>query len=269
MDIPTVVRRDGTKAIFEPSILERSLIRAGGDVSTARIVVSEVLSHINNGETTDHIYKKAFNLLEEYDKRVAMRYSLKRALFNMGPSGFPFEEYVGELFRLKNYEVSVGVHLLGHCVAHEVDVLAKKEDETIAMELKFHNDIAGRTDVKIALYVKSRMDDLLTSHNGVTRGMLITNTKFTTQAIQYAQCAGLEMVGWGYPAENNLRTLIESVGAHPVTCLPSLKKSEASICFNEHITTCSQFIEKEDFLRMQGIKNMDVLISEAKTLCAV
>ena len=288
-----ITKRDGSSILFDPAILFDSLVRAGAIDDTAERITRDIYESLQPEDKSDDIYKMAFDMLGSHDQESAMRYSLKRALFSFGPTGFPFEKFVGQLFTKLGYTMRNGLIIQGACVSHEVDVYATKGGEAIAMELKFHNDVGGRTDVKTALYVKSRFDDLLKpTQKGsllgkymrpfksdeaanaqagmrlpVTRGVLITNTKFTSQAIQYAECAGVELLGWGYPHNYNLRHMIEEVNAHPITCLPSLKKGDMRIFFDKGITTCQQFAENIDHVKSWGIANGDVLIKEAQILC--
>lgn len=54
-------------------------------------------------------------LLLRYRKQPgALRYRLKNALFRMGSSGYPFEHFIGELFRQMGFAVQVGVVVEGN-----------------------------------------------------------------------------------------------------------------------------------------------------------
>ena len=124
----------------------------------------------------------------------------------LGPSGFPFEQFVAEIFRSKGYETVTDQIVLGGCVEHEIDVVAWKKDELIMNEVKFHGDIGLKSDLKVVLYVHARFEDLAENvyeYGGkthkLTGGWLITNTKFTVSAIKYAVCKKMNIVGWNYP----------------------------------------------------------------------
>ena len=267
-----VVKRNGVVVDFDRKILERSLSRAGASRDLARSVAVAIEDGIQDGDSTAVIYKRAFEMLYAQARQVAMRYSLKKALFSFGPTGFPFEKFIAELFRRKGYATQTNVHLRGGCISHEVDVLAIGS-ERIAMEVKFHNDMHTRSDVKSVLYVKARFDDLMGGANSlfsfrkgsVDRCIFVTNTKFTKNALQYADCAGVELLGWGYPFRENLQSYIQDVDAHPVTCLPSLSSSLMRELFAEGVVTCKDLLERDDVLR--SLPNADAIISEAKMLC--
>jgi len=105
--------------------------------------------------------------------------------------------------------------VLGKCIPHEVDVVAYNDKELIFCEAKYHNELGTKSDVKVALYIKARFDDLKhgtfdygSPGRALTEGLLITNTKFSTTAIQYGKCENLRMIGWNYPEKGNLRDLI-------------------------------------------------------------
>ena len=272
-----IVKRNGTTVAFDRRILERSLMRTGAPKEFARDVAEDVERGMRDGDTTATVYKKAFDLLSGRSKDAAMRYSLKRALFAFGPTGFPFEKFIAELFRRRGYAVSTNVHLTGRCVSHEVDVFAAKPDgtERTAMEVKFHNDMHIRSDVKSVLYVKARFDDLLASPRSVLPGrrrgtvdacLFITNTKFTKNALRYASCAGVPILGWGYPYDNNLQTWIREADAHPVTCLPSISPSIARQLFDRDIVTCRSLLDNLDAFRF--LPNARVIAKEASVLCS-
>jgi hypothetical protein len=171
--------------------------------------------------------KKSTRALSLYcaEKRapVAARYALRRALLELGPSGHPFEDFISHLYRAEGWRVETRKILQGKCVPHETDFYAShpERNEYLAAELKYHNDPGYKTDLKIALYVKSRFDDIFACDPAVRtcpidRGLLVTNTKFTSEAIAYATCAGVELLGWGYPADDSLFMRMSRAKIYPI-----------------------------------------------------
>jgi Holliday junction resolvase-like predicted endonuclease len=219
MQAIAIIKADGTRESFRVEKLERSLIRAGANADEAKRVAAHVVGEIREGMRTSEIYRHAFEYLRQHEARMAPRYSLKRALAELGPTGFPFEKFVAELLQTAGYATALNVHCRGRCVEHELDVVAWKGEETVAIEAKFHHEVGLKSDVKVALYVKARFDDLVGqsaacagTERVFTGGRLITNTKFTDNAIQYARCAGLPLIGWNYPERGNLHHLIDAAG---------------------------------------------------------
>jgi hypothetical protein len=229
-----IIKADGVREIFDRQKLERSLRKIGTEQEIVNTIVSKIEASLSDGFTTREIYKQAFTLLKKYQRPVALRYSLKKAIGDLGPSGFPFEKYIAQVFRAQGYQAITGQIVLGTCVPHEIDVVAHNSKELIMVEAKFHTDFSSKSDLKVALYIKARFDDLKNClfkygegrERPMTKGMLITNTKFSSTAIQYGECAGLHMMGWNYPRNHNLHNLIESNNLVPLTVLTTLNQSE-------------------------------------------
>lgn len=254
-----ILKADGTLESFDGAKLESSLRRAGAGSNLAMSIRAMVEKMILPGMTTHEIYRRAFTLLRKETRSAAARYSLRRALFELGPSGHPFEDFVAELFRKEGWEVEWRKTIPGKCVSHEVDVYAKRGNEHLAAELKYHNDPNYKTDVKVALYVKARFDDIwqCDPKEGTTcpvdSGFLITNTKFTETAIQFAKCSGIGLVGWSYPTEGNLYDRIMAAGIYPVTALTTLRKHEKRLLIDQGVVTTEQLSLKREGLRSLGV----------------
>lgn len=254
-----IVKADGKKELFDHTKLENSLLRAGADHESVDEIVSHVATELKEGMSTSQIYKHAFFLLAKKQKPIAMRYSLRRAIMELGPSGFAFEDFIAHILREKGYEALTGQVVLGGCVEHEVDVVAWNENELIMAEAKFHNELGIKSDLKVALYVKARMDDLKENvyfygkERKVDEGWLITNTKFTSTAIHYAECKGLTLIGWNYPKKGNLQDMIIDSGLHPITCLSSLSSAQKKMLLSRGIVLCKTLKEDSSIFRSLGI----------------
>lgn len=270
-----VTKADGSTEPFVVDKLRSSLQRSGASSEMISTIIEELDPVFQNGITTEEIYRRAFQLLKKEERVTASRYSLRRALFGFGPTGFPFEDFVAAIFKAKGYETKTRVMLKGRCVEHEVDVLAQKDGKTIGAELKFHNDSAVKSDVKIALYVHARFEDIRLGSKEehtqapVTEPWLITNTKFTGQAIQFGKCAGLTMIGWSYPEKGNLQDLIEESGIHPLTCLTTLSKSEKVQLLSQDVVLCKALPDNPDLLRKIGMPEAKIkkVLEESTLLC--
>jgi hypothetical protein len=257
----TVVKASGKSEPFDGSKLEASLVRAGADKKLAEDLTEHISLEITDGMATSQIYKHALFLLHKRLRPAAVKYSLRRAIQELGPSGFPFEDYIGSVLKEKGYEVKTDEIVMGGCVSHEVDVVAWNENKLIMAEAKFHNEIGLKSDVKVALYVKARMDDLKEVMHDYGRprhldeGWLITNTKFTDTAIRYAECKGLKLIGWNYPKKGNLQEMIEDSGLHPLTCLTHLSGSQKRMLLSREIVLCRTLIEDPSILKSIGFSD--------------
>jgi len=252
-----VRKNSGEIVAFDPDKLLRSLAKAGADQDTASDILNKVASSIVSGMSTKSIYKLAFRLLRKAGRHLAARYKLKQAFLELGPSGYPFEVFVAEIFRAEGYEVQAGLYMQGKCVSHEIDVLAEKGDQLLFMECKFHNSTNIVTDVKVPLYIHSRLLDLLAAgaeERKHGKAWVVTNTRFTTDAITYGQCVGLGLLSWDFPAEDSLRRRADRLGIHPISCITSMSMKEKQILLEQKIVTTQQLLRHTVALEKAGIQ---------------
>ena len=258
-----VLKANGDRELFDVKKLEYSLKRAGASSRSAEQTISHIKEGLTPDITTHQIYQHAFELLHKEEKPVAFKYSLKRAIMELGPSGFPFEDFVAEIFRAKGFEAETGKIIRGFCVEHEVDVVAWNEEKLIMVEAKFHNELGVKSDLKIALYVKARFEDLskMTYKYGKERkldeGWLVTNTKFTSTAIEYGSCkGGMRMIGWNYPPVGNLHDMIIEAKLHPLTCLTTINGREKKLFLDRGVVLCKTILDNPDLLYAIGLNDI-------------
>lgn len=267
-----ITKADGEVEHFDPAKLRASLMWAGATSDESDRILQRVHSDVRDGATTEDIYHHAFQLLQEHSApAVAARYSIKRALFALGPSGFPFEQFVASVLQAHGWRTQTGVALTGRCAPHEVDVLAEKDGFRVGIEAKFHNDAAGKTDIKDALYVHARYEDLKKAPEASSRvqeGWLVTNTRFTRNAIRYAQCSNLTLIGWDFPRGNGLQHMIETGRVHPLTCLTTLTDSEKHQLMDKRIVLCRDVLSPH-LLEEYGVQRSRIprVVEEARFLC--
>ena len=270
-----VVKSNGECEPFNVLKLENSLLNAGVSPSSAQKIILVVQNELVDGITTAEIYRHAFFLLHKMEKSSAVRYSMRRALADLGPSGFPFEKFVAEIFKAQGYTIETDKMIKGYCAEHEFDVIAYNDKKLIMTEVKFHNQNGIKTDLKVALYVKARFDDIRKMHYEyggrdmvLGEGLLITNTKFTKSAISYAMCAGVGMIGWNYPVHGNLHDLIVQHKMHPITSLTTISAGEKKYLIEHGFVICSTVMNKLDVLNEAGFsqKRIKDIIDEIHTL---
>ena len=87
-----IVKGDGTQEEFDVRKLEESFKRSGTPPDVASKTAAEVARTVQSGMTTTEIYKNAYKLLKKKEKVIAARYSMRRAILELGPTGFPFED---------------------------------------------------------------------------------------------------------------------------------------------------------------------------------
>jgi hypothetical protein len=276
-----ITKADGEQESFDENKLRESLRYAGADEHTVTEVSNKIRNELVDGITTSEIYRHAFFLLKKYKSHVAARYSLKRAIMEMGPSGFPFEDYVAEIFKQQGFSTKVGTIIRGFAVEHEIDVIAENGNKIIIAEVKFHNDLTIKSDLKVVLYVKARIDDIkrgvLLSENGVVgsakvkeiEAWIVTNTRFTDSAIKYAEANNLKLLSWDYPAQGNLYDFIRDFGVHPITSLLTLTRGEKSKLLEKGIVLCDTIKNNKSILQTIGIdsEQIEKVHNEALLVC--
>jgi hypothetical protein len=238
-------------------------MRSGANEEITNQITQKIENELVDGMSTKEIYINAFRMLggEEEGKKAAAKYSLRKAVMELGPTGFPFEQFVAEIFRAKGFETTTDFFAQGQCAEHEIDVTAWNNEKLIFIEAKFHNELGIKSDLKVALYVKARWDDLsgvtfnFGKERGLDEGWLVTNTKFSESAIKYAKCRNMKLVGWNYPEQGNLQDLIEETHLHPITCLNSSTPSDEKLLMQAGIVLCKQARDNPDILKQAGLSD--------------
>ncbi len=275
-----IKKSDGTIENFDEKKLIHALVKAGAKYLVAKEISDYILDKCDqagHGELvkSEYIYHLAFKQLKNISRRSALKFSLKKAMLELGPSGFPFEEFVAEMWRAQGYTAITGQMVFGTCVAHEVDVIAWKENELVMIEAKYHSDNGSRTDLKTVLYVKARYEDIAkqtfttesfdlknlvsksltdmhTFEQGaqhtpieqikipqkLTEGWLVTNTHFSDTAITYATCNDLKLMSYDYPDTGSLQDVVMEYKLFPITCLTTLTSSEKKQLIDKNIVLC-------------------------------
>ena len=256
-----IFKSSGKKVKFSISKLKNSLRNSGADEQIVHEIVNTVRDELYNGISTKEIYNRAFKLLKKEKSVFASKYKLKRAIFELGPTGFPFERFIGAILKYSGYQVEVGKIINGKCVTHEVDIIAKKNGEHVFGECKFHSESGKKSNVKVPLYIYSRYQDILaySKENDIDKypneGWVITNTRFTKDAVNYGECTGLTMLSWDYPKGNGIKERIDRLGLYPITVSTLLTNREKQFLLSRDIVLCRQLLNDVFYLDHLGIKD--------------
>ena len=276
MDKITIIKASGEKAPFQMEKVRRSLERAGANEITINEIVKNIEDIVFDGMTTKKIYQMAFKMLKRKSRVSASKYKLKKALMELGPSGYPFEKFVGKLLEHEGFQTQVSSIIQGSCVTHEVDVIAQKDKKHYMIECKYHSDQGRFCNVKIPLYIHSRFLDVEKQwekqqghETKFHQGGVYTNTRFTTDALQYGTCVGLLLTSWDYPKGNGLKERIDRSGLHPLTSLTTLTKAEKSKLLDKGIVLCKDISENPSFLGQIGIakQRQKKILEDSEELC--
>jgi Holliday junction resolvase-like predicted endonuclease len=255
-----VVKADGQRQLFDLNKVKEAVARAGVTDDKQKQILDDLKGSFYNNIPTSEIYYLVSQALSQAHPAGAIRFRLKKAIMELGPTGYPFEVFIGHLLKEYGYQTEVSVKLLGSCVEHEVDVLAKKDSRVYFVECKYHNQQGLRSDVKVVLYVHSRAEDLIDTlgNSENSSAWIFTNTKFSTDAIKYAECKNMRLTGWDYPSkQDNLQTMIEENNLYPITVLPALSKDSVKRLLEENIVLVKELLQKKDLYQKLGLRRSE------------
>jgi hypothetical protein len=271
-----IVKSSGYTTKFSIEKLKNSLRRSGANDDVIQHIVNVVRDELYQGISTREIYNRAFALLKKKKSIYASKYKLKKAIYELGPTGFPFEKFIASVLFYSGYRVKTGEILPGKCVTHEVDVVAHKDGKYIVAECKFHNEEGRNCDVKIPLYIHSRYQDIVRFYDEKSpniekpnEGWVITNTRFTSDALQYANCVGLKLLSWDYPKNEGLKDRIDQLGLYPITVSTLLTQREKQFLLSRDVVLCRQLINDAFYLDHLGISETRKarILNEIELLC--
>ncbi len=100
-----VKKNDGTLVQYDRSRLLKSLKRSGATERIANLITQAIDLESYDGISTKEIYSKASALLYKHERGTGVKYRLKQAMMDLGPSGYPFEKFVAELFKQRGFDV--------------------------------------------------------------------------------------------------------------------------------------------------------------------
>lgn len=267
MDSFNVIKATGEQEQFSSEKFINSLAKSGIDSDEATEILEELKPFLYNGIRTKELYRKTSEILKNKNHPSIVRYKLKAAIMALGPSGYPFEKYVANLFQALGYRTLNNQYIMGHCVQHEIDVIAEKTSIRAMIECKFHGVSGIKTTVKTPLYVKARFDDLLHAcqekkecSKDFQEYWLVTNTKFTTDAIQYGECVKMNLLAWAYPKGKSLEKLVDELKLYPVTALNHLLSHKQIVSLlNSNVVLCKDILNDINILKPFGISKDELL----------
>lgn len=271
-----VVKHSGNIVDFEPEKLQKSLLKSGASQVAVTTIMKSIQSQIYDGISTKQIYKMAFALLKKEANSHAAQYNLRAAIQMLGPAGFFFEKYVARLFTSEHYKTITNVTLQGKCVSHEIDVVVRKNDNNAMIECKFHAGRDAVSDVKIPMYILSRFNDLkdkkhsiFTNNDTISGCWIVTNNRFSSDAIAFGTCSGIKLLSWDYPNHENLRAKIDNEKLYPITCLTTLTITEKDKLLVLDIILARELINNLASLERIGLSPNRVknVLKEVTDLC--
>lgn len=255
-----IIKASGKIEPFSKRKLFLSLERSGLPKRQCQSIANKVASEIGEGSSTQDIYKKASQIVKQSSPYASIQYSLKRAIFHLGPDGHHFETFVAAYFREQGFSVRTCFNVTGKFVNHEIDVEAIRGGQKTFIECKFHNRQGIKNDVKISLYVKARWDDVKEGPQGrdLTDFYVASNTAFTKDAITYAKGTGLKLLGPNAPASFSFLDEIKKMRLYPITSLSRMNRRTKLELLSRNIVIIKELVNKENLLYRLGLPEKEI-----------
>jgi hypothetical protein len=256
-----VTKASGETEPFSPAKIKRTCLRAGATEQLAAKVTRKVAAQAYPGISTKAILKLTLSLLEKEMPQVAARYDLKGAIMRLGPAGFAFEALIAGVLKEHNYAARTRQVVQGASVKHEIDIIAAKPIRApvglaqpplkwYMIECKYHRAPGIFTGLKETLYTYARFLDLRDGWKAgkcqrFDQAWLITNTKFSRDAIQYGTKKNIKLLGWKYPAGNSLEIMLEEKKLYPITVLRQLDPVSLRKFAASGLMLCRDLVRKD------------------------
>ena len=275
----TITKATGEQEKYSSDKLCSSLIQSGAPEKLANNICHMVEKDLTPAMTTKQIWRKALRYLIKSDLHdVSARYSLRRAMANLGPDGYVFEKYIATVLEAHGYQTKVNQMIRGASgVEHEIDVLATKKGITSFIEVKYKNEYGLRTHVDTVMYSWARYFDILetkpTSQRDKFEIWLVTNTEFTSSSIMFGTHRDMRLLGWDYPDDISLEDMIAQEKLYPISILPSLTLKDRKALVREGLILAQDLLpysarDLEDKFAISP-KRSGKLIAEARELSMI
>jgi hypothetical protein len=265
-----IIKASGISENFDKNKIEKTIIKAGASKELAKNIALKISKEVKSGTTTKQILDKTLNFLKT-KPTIAARYDLKRAIMNLGPHGFLFEEYFAQILQNYGYKTKIGTEVKGKVVHQEIDIIAEKEKVSM-IEMKYHNKLGIHTNTKVALYTYARFLDITSNpRNKIDEPWLVTNTKCTSRAVAYSKGVGQKIISWSYPSKGNLQELIETKGLYPITIYKTISNPIKEKLFKAKIVLAKDLIQHSlsELKRKTGLDEniLNKILDETKNIC--
>ena len=270
----SVIKFNGEEELFSKQKVYKSARKCGASKKLAEEVSKIIEGEIYSGIKTLEIFRRVKSLLSRAEPGAALKFNLKKAIRKLGPTGFPFEEYVREILREEGFRVKDNRYIRGKCCEYEIDFLAEKGKILYVGECKYRNLLEGKVHSPVALESYAKFLDI--SNGGFfnkstqLKSFIVSSAKFTKKTIRYSNCVGIKLLGWNYPRNKGLEYLISNHKLYPITILSSLNRYLVEVLMEERIMSVQDLLDcgVDKLYRRTKIpkKKLNLLIKEAETL---
>ncbi len=267
----TIKKSSGKWERFSTEKLQNSLRKVGANEELIEAITSSVLK-APELRTTEDLYQYVYLYLKISDRLTAARYSLKQALYELGPQKEPFTQFIAKMYAELQYTTRTNHRMKGLCAQYDTDIIIDKDEQHYLIESVFQPEPGSKTDIKPVLAIKALFEDLSAKWKQAQDPFvcndiwLITNGAYTREAEQYGLCAKIKLIGWGY--EESLQDIIEKNGLYPITCLTGLTYTQKKILVQKNFLLCKEILGRRYLLsKIQvGGPHISAVLDECKAL---
>jgi Holliday junction resolvase-like predicted endonuclease len=186
-----------------------------------------------------------------------------------------FEKFVQILLVHQGFQVSPNRVVIGKCVGHEVDAIAKKDSITYFVEAKHHSNYHTPTGLDESRIARAVLEDVTEGFAlgkndvKIDRAMIVTNTRYSEHAKRYGKCRDILQIGWSSPKMLALQNMIEEKKLYPLSCIKGLNSEIKMKLVISGIVLMKQLVEENPskIAKNTGIsrKIIQRIIKKAKT----
>jgi Holliday junction resolvase-like predicted endonuclease len=270
-----VTKSDGSKQVFRKEKVIDTCIRMGATREVAEGVADRVERRIYDGIESKRVLSMIFRQLGRYDPSVKHHIDLRMALAMMEPKP-DFEQYIRILLKEQGYQVTPNAIIRGKCVEHEIDAIAKKDEKTFIVEVKHHSNHHTLSGLDVDRISRATLEDItegfelgLNSIN-VDKAMIVCNVKLSDHAKRYADCRGIEHIGWRFPPDRGIDAMIEEKKLYPITYLKNLDSTTMRRLAGGGVLLLKQLAESDSKSLSERIRitrnRLESIIQKAKMI---
>jgi hypothetical protein len=245
-----VTKADSSRQQFDRNKIVVTCMRMGATKQDAEEIAGKIESRVYDGMPTAKVLQMIFQFIHKYKPQASRLYDLRRGLSWMN-SKPEFEKFVQILLANIGFEVVPNKILKGKCIEHEVDAIARKDGVTYFVEAKHHYNYHAFTGLDESRIARAVLEDVSEGFNlGLTdlkidEAMIVTNTKYSEQAMQYGICRNILQIGWSTPADLGLRDIILEKSLYPLSCIRGLKTDVRLQLVDSGIILINQLVAEE------------------------
>ena len=116
--------------------------------------------------------------------------------------------------------------------------------------------------------LQGKLHQIFTKKDTIESCRIVTNNRFTSDAITFAKCSGLELLSGDYPLIDSLKKKIDTHTLYPVTCLTTLSIVEKEKLLILDTLLIKELINNSDVLRKISISDIRIknVLKEASQL---